>query len=623
MVVAAKTKGTGFRGLAAYLEKGSPSRPRPDRIEWIEPRNLPTSDPLTVARIMRATANHNANVAAGRARPVEHLSISWDPNDTPTKAQMIEVADRVLKAVGLDRNQALIVAHNDTEHPHVHLLVNRVAPDLRIAPDSQDFWHIQQVLRQAEREFGWRETPGHLWRYPDQQRPTREPTPNQAERRELEQDQRRPFADLVREAARDDFREAANWDDLSARLAAKGLRLEPVGKIGFVVTDGTERCKASDIERDTSRRALERRFGAYDHQRHQSDRSARTDDRDRPDRGGESRRPDAGNHRRDAGHHEPDRARPDRPDPSIDRSREQDSADRHEAHDRRGGVVPDLGNGGRNSRRAYDEVSPWWHDLSRVERQPASLNDALARLEHFDRVAARLKEAEAALTRHDKQLRQMASKDTWGAKVQEEMLHALGKAFRDPERAFSRITSEIERVGVGKATAKLERQPEAFGKMHGWRVAGGILTKKPFTLYASDARREAKSHVGEIGREVRRWAGAERAVKAATIDRPQVIRQRDHARAAVEQLRVERGPSARWELVREIERAAKGAPAPERKALSPERRQALTDIESQQRARFAKLNQDRAQQSKGKQATQERAPSRAPARGRDDPAPER
>gem|GEM_PF-5717966 len=57
-----------------------------------------------------------------------------------------------------------------------------------------------------------------------------------------------------------ELRAARSWDDLSARLAEHGLRVEGKGQ-GLVFTDGEHEAKASRIGRDFSLRRLEERFG--------------------------------------------------------------------------------------------------------------------------------------------------------------------------------------------------------------------------------------------------------------------------------------------------------------------------------------------------------------------------
>ena len=60
--------------------------------------------------------------------PVYHLALSFDPGDAVDRAAMEHVADRVIAALGLREHQILIVAHRDRDHPHMHLLINRVHP---------------------------------------------------------------------------------------------------------------------------------------------------------------------------------------------------------------------------------------------------------------------------------------------------------------------------------------------------------------------------------------------------------------------------------------------------------------------------------------------------------------
>ena len=42
---------------------------------------------------------------------------------------MSRAADGSLEALGLEGHEALIVAHEDTRHPHVHVIANRVDPE--------------------------------------------------------------------------------------------------------------------------------------------------------------------------------------------------------------------------------------------------------------------------------------------------------------------------------------------------------------------------------------------------------------------------------------------------------------------------------------------------------------
>lgn len=143
-------KGRGFTGLARYLESGHDAN-SPDRVEWIEARNLPTNDPQTASLMMRATAAQSVRVE----KPVHHIALSFDPDDGADRAMMVRVADRLLDDLGLRKHQALIVAHGDTRHAHVHLMVNRVHPEtFRAWHPTHDYTRIERSLREQERELG-------------------------------------------------------------------------------------------------------------------------------------------------------------------------------------------------------------------------------------------------------------------------------------------------------------------------------------------------------------------------------------------------------------------------------------------------------------------------------------
>ena len=258
-MIAKAMRGRAFGGLARYLEAGRDGN-APERVEWLEARNLPTADPETAGLLMRATAAQSDRVQ----RPVYHLALAFDPEDRVDRATMVGVADRLLSDLGIQDHQVLIVAHGDTAHRHLHLMINRVHPETFRAWDPRsDYPQIERSLRVQERELGLREVAGHHARLEGQREPDRAQSLSAGEIRKWERTGRAPLAERVREAVGQDFREATSWADLEARLAQRGLRLEGRGR-GFVVTDGVEAVKASRLATGTSRRALEERFGPMD-----------------------------------------------------------------------------------------------------------------------------------------------------------------------------------------------------------------------------------------------------------------------------------------------------------------------------------------------------------------------
>src|SRR5579884_2888099 len=141
-----------FAALGKYLVVGR-DKVEEGRVAWTSARNLPTDDPELAAKIMRATASQNVRVA----QPVYHMALSFDPHDKVDRVSMERVADAVLKELKLHEYQAVIVAHEDRAHPHMHILVNRVHPETGLVWDRwQDYPAIQRVLREQEQLLGIR-----------------------------------------------------------------------------------------------------------------------------------------------------------------------------------------------------------------------------------------------------------------------------------------------------------------------------------------------------------------------------------------------------------------------------------------------------------------------------------
>jgi hypothetical protein len=254
-VIGTTSSGRRFAVLARYLLRGR-SGAETERVAWTAGRNLGLDDPELAAVLMQATADENPRVEV----PVYHLTINFDPTDPVTPTEMQAVADRVLRDLGLADHQALMVAHQDRAHPHVHVMVNRVHPGTGVAWERwQDRPRIERTLRELERELGLREVAGRLYQLDGQEAP--EPALlTSGERRQAERTGEPAFPDRVR-AHLPELRAARSWTELEEQLAAHGLRLERKGQ-GLVITDGTHQVKASRVARDLSLRRLEERFRA-------------------------------------------------------------------------------------------------------------------------------------------------------------------------------------------------------------------------------------------------------------------------------------------------------------------------------------------------------------------------
>ena len=140
MVPKLHAKGASFRGCAQYLLHDKGKATSSERVEWVETHNLPVEDPHVAWRLMAACAldaprlKTEAGIkSTGRksTNSVLHMSLAWHPDEAERldRAEMVQAAHGALAALGASDRQAIMVAHNDEKHPHLHLLVNRVSPE--------------------------------------------------------------------------------------------------------------------------------------------------------------------------------------------------------------------------------------------------------------------------------------------------------------------------------------------------------------------------------------------------------------------------------------------------------------------------------------------------------------
>ena len=133
-----------------------------ERVWFTDTRNCLNTDPQRALEEMWQTAENQAwlKQQAGVKRggrvcedPVKTLSLAWHKDDRPTPKHMVEAADSFLKHMGWDQHQAVYVGHNDTEHKHIHIILNRVHPENgRTLDDYRDQPRAQQWALAYEKE---------------------------------------------------------------------------------------------------------------------------------------------------------------------------------------------------------------------------------------------------------------------------------------------------------------------------------------------------------------------------------------------------------------------------------------------------------------------------------------
>ena len=65
------------------------------------------------------------------------MIIAYAKSERPTREQVVSDAERLLKAIGMEKSQYVLAAHKDTDDFHAHVIANRIGPNGK----ANDLWH--------------------------------------------------------------------------------------------------------------------------------------------------------------------------------------------------------------------------------------------------------------------------------------------------------------------------------------------------------------------------------------------------------------------------------------------------------------------------------------------------
>jgi len=98
---------------------------------------------------MQSLLNPNLSKCVG------HIPLSFSPEDKErlTDQFMERLAKEYMKAMGIENTQYFIVRHNNTSHPHLHIVFNRVDNDGKTISDKNDRYRNEKVCKQLKDKY--------------------------------------------------------------------------------------------------------------------------------------------------------------------------------------------------------------------------------------------------------------------------------------------------------------------------------------------------------------------------------------------------------------------------------------------------------------------------------------
>jgi hypothetical protein len=137
-------KGKGFRGALRYnLEKVNKGV-----AEILDHSFASTSERIIMKEIQMVKV-----LRPNLQKYFYHTSINFPPGEDIPNDKMKQIGLDYLESNGFTQHQFIMFRHYDADHPHLHILVNRIGYDGSVVSDSNDFSRSEKILRELEKKY--------------------------------------------------------------------------------------------------------------------------------------------------------------------------------------------------------------------------------------------------------------------------------------------------------------------------------------------------------------------------------------------------------------------------------------------------------------------------------------
>jgi hypothetical protein len=159
------------------------------------------------ARSTTMDFNQQRKLNPGLSKAVGHTILSWSVEDKErlTDGIMASVAKEYMEKMGITDTQYLIVRHTDREHPHLHIVYNRVNNEGETISDQNNYKRNVKACRELTQRYGYYLAPGK----------------GKVNRQQLKGSDQLRYQ--IHDAVKDALKDACDWQGLEASLQEKGI----------------------------------------------------------------------------------------------------------------------------------------------------------------------------------------------------------------------------------------------------------------------------------------------------------------------------------------------------------------------------------------------------------------
>jgi len=144
-MIAKIVQGQGFRGVIGYvLEK--------EKASLLYAEGVRLKDKESIVKSFIAQQKLNPKIA----KPVAHISLDFSVQDKHrlTDQFMVGMAQEYMGKMGYRDTQYIIVRHHDTDHPHIHIVINRIDNNGKRISDQNERLRNARVCIELTKKYG-------------------------------------------------------------------------------------------------------------------------------------------------------------------------------------------------------------------------------------------------------------------------------------------------------------------------------------------------------------------------------------------------------------------------------------------------------------------------------------
>ena len=142
--------GASFKSAVEYNIRARDSQERKDN-SIVLCSNMGTLNPLEIIEDFQEQSKLNSKVK----KPVFHAFLSFHQYDTDqlNKELLIKIVLDYVKEMGLSKTQFTAFLHTDTQHPHIHLVANRIMDNGQRYKDSMEGFRGKQICQKITKKY--------------------------------------------------------------------------------------------------------------------------------------------------------------------------------------------------------------------------------------------------------------------------------------------------------------------------------------------------------------------------------------------------------------------------------------------------------------------------------------